>query len=80
MVTGWHPDYGSDPLNLKPKDAAELKTLQNKELNNCRLAMLAAAGILAQDLKPKAGPFRTVPFASHRRVCSLVTARWRCFS
>merc|ERR1712014_184141 len=43
-------DYGFDPLNLKPKDAAELKTLQNKELNNGRLAMFAAAGILAQEL------------------------------
>jgi len=50
MLTGWHLDYGFDPLNLKPKDAAELKTLQIKELNNGRLAMLAAAGILAQEM------------------------------
>jgi len=43
-------DYGFDPLNLKPKDAAEFKTLQNKELNNGRLAMFAAAGFMAQEL------------------------------
>merc|ERR1711976_456178 len=43
-------DYGFDPLNLKPKDPAALKELQNKELNNGRLAMLAAAGILAQEM------------------------------
>jgi hypothetical protein len=43
-------DYGWDPLNLTPKDPAALKELQNKELNNGRLAMLAAAGILAQEM------------------------------
>jgi hypothetical protein len=43
-------DYGFDPLNLKPSDPAALKELQNKELNNGRLAMLAAAGILAQEM------------------------------
>merc|ERR1712217_371023 len=42
-------DYGWDPLGLKPKDAKAFKELQNKELNNGRLAMLAAAGILAQE-------------------------------
>jgi hypothetical protein len=42
-------DYGWDPLGLKPKDAKELKELQNKELNNGRLAMFAAAGIIAQE-------------------------------
>jgi len=40
MLTGWHLDYGFDPLNLKPKDAVELKTLQSRELNNGRLPML----------------------------------------
>lgn len=43
-------DYGWDPLNLKPKDAKGLKELQNKELNNGRLAMFAAAGIIAQEM------------------------------
>merc|ERR1712048_995629 len=42
-------DYGWDPLGLKPKSAAEFLELQNKELNNGRLAMLAAAGIIAQE-------------------------------
>merc|ERR1712151_934534 len=42
-------DYGWDPLGLKPRDPKELKELQNKELNNGRLAMFAAAGIIAQE-------------------------------
>jgi len=42
-------DYGWDPLGLKPKDPKALKELQNKELNNGRLAMLAAAGMIAQE-------------------------------
>jgi len=42
-------DYGWDPLGLKPKDEKGLADLQNKELNNGRLAMLAAAGIVAQE-------------------------------
>jgi light-harvesting complex I chlorophyll a/b binding protein 4 len=43
-------DLGFDPLGLKPSSAAELKLLQTKELNNGRLAMLAAAGMIAQEL------------------------------
>lgn len=43
-------DFGFDPLGMKPKDAKGLKEMQNKELNNGRLAMLAAAGIIAQEL------------------------------
>jgi len=42
-------DYGWDPLGMKPKDAKGLKELQTKELNNGRLAMLATAGIIAQE-------------------------------
>jgi hypothetical protein len=42
-------DYQWDPLGMKPKDAKGLKELQDKELNNGRLAMLAAAGIIAQE-------------------------------
>jgi len=43
-------ELGFDPLGLKPKDPAELKTIQTKEINNGRLAMLAVVGILMQEL------------------------------
>ena len=43
-------DIGFDPLNLKPTDPAAFETMQNKELQNGRLAMLAAAGFMAQEL------------------------------
>jgi len=43
-------DIGFDPLGLKPKDPKELLAMQNKELNNGRLAMIAAAGMIAQEL------------------------------
>jgi light-harvesting complex I chlorophyll a/b binding protein 1 len=43
-------ELGFDPLGLKPTDPAELKEMQNKELNNGRLAMIAAAGMIAQEL------------------------------
>jgi hypothetical protein len=43
-------DLGFDPLNLKPEDPEEFKELQTKEINNGRLAMLAAAGMIAQEL------------------------------
>jgi len=43
-------DLGFDPLGMKPKDDKGLLELQNKELNNGRLAMLAAAGMIAQEL------------------------------
>ena len=43
-------DLGFDPLGLKPTDAQELKELQTKEINNGRLAMIAAAGMIGQEL------------------------------
>ena len=43
-------DIGFDPLGLKPEDAEELKVMQTKELQNGRLAMIAAAGFMAQEL------------------------------
>jgi len=43
-------DLGFDPLGLKPTDPVEFKAMQNKELNNGRLAMIAAAGMIAQEL------------------------------
>jgi len=43
-------DVGFDPLGLKPTDADEFATMQTKELQNGRLAMLAVAGFVAQEL------------------------------
>merc|ERR1711990_1084527 len=43
-------DVGFDPMGLKPTDPAEFAEMQTKELQNGRLAMLAAAGFLAQEL------------------------------
>ncbi len=42
-------DFGFDPLGLKPTNPAELKEMQTKELNNGRLAMIAIAGMVAQE-------------------------------
>jgi hypothetical protein len=41
---------GFDPLVLMPSDPEEFAILQTKELQNGRLAMLAAAGFMAQEL------------------------------
>mmetsp|Transcript_44778 Transcript_44778/g.108172 ORF Transcript_44778/g.108172 Transcript_44778/m.108172 type:complete len:213 (+) Transcript_44778:176-814(+) len=43
-------NIGFDPLGLKPEDPEEFFEMQTKELQNGRLAMLAAAGFLAQEL------------------------------
>lgn len=56
----YNPDYipgdiGFDPLGLKPSDPEEFKIKQTKELQNGRLAMLASAGFLAQELANKKG-------------------------
>jgi hypothetical protein len=42
-------DIGFDPLGLKPTDPLEFDEMQTKELNNGRLAMLAAIGMIAQE-------------------------------
>jgi len=46
-------DYGFDPLGLKPSDPAALAEMQTKELNNGRLAMIAIAGMVVQELITK---------------------------
>merc|ERR1711953_1560053 len=43
-------DYGFDPLGIKPADPEELEAMQNKELNNGRLAMHAIAGAIVQEM------------------------------
>lgn len=43
-------NLGFDPLGLKPTDPKEYREMQNKELNNGRLAMIAAAGMIAQEV------------------------------
>merc|ERR1719258_31965 len=52
--TALRPGYvpgqiGFDPLGLAPQDPAEFRLMQEKELAHCRLAMIAAAGFLAQE-------------------------------
>jgi len=42
-------DLKFDPLGLKPEDQEEFEIMQTKELQHGRLAMLAAAGFLAQE-------------------------------
>jgi hypothetical protein len=44
-------DLDFDPLGLKPEDPEEFKEMQTKELQHCRLAMLAAAGMIVQELQ-----------------------------
>ena len=43
-------NLGFDPLNLAPEDPDKYLRLQNKELSNGRLAMIAIAGMVAQEL------------------------------
>lgn len=43
-------DIGFDPLGLKPEDPEEFDIMVTKELQNGRVAMLAAAGFMAQEL------------------------------
>lgn len=43
-------DYGFDPLGLKPTNPSELAEMQTKEINNGRLAMIAIAGMVVQEL------------------------------
>jgi len=43
-------NLGFDPLGLKPEDPKEFVEMQTKELNNGRLAMIAVAGMVAQEV------------------------------
>lgn len=58
LRTGYVPgDLDFDPLGLKPEDPEELKEMQTKELQHGRLAMLAAAGMIVQELQTGATLF-----------------------
>ena len=43
-------DLGYDPSHVKPKNPYQLRSMENKELNNGRLAMIGIAGMLVQEL------------------------------
>merc|ERR1719331_1714063 len=56
--TALRPGYvpgqiGFDPLGLAPEDPAEFREMQERELAHARLAMIAAAGFLAQEAVSK---------------------------
>merc|ERR1719401_553191 len=51
-------DFGFDPLNLKPKSEEKFQNMQNFEISNGRLAMLAAVGIISQEVATGQKAFR----------------------
>ena len=62
-------DVGFDPLGLKPTDPAEFATMQTKELQNGRLAMLGVAGMCAQELVNHKTIAETLDF--YQKYCKL---------
>jgi len=55
-------DIGFDPLNLKPEDPKAFASMQTRELQNGRLAMLGVAGMCAQELVNHRTIFETIDF------------------
>ena len=55
-------DLGFDPLGLKPSNAEEFANIQAKELSNGRLAMLAAIGMMGQELANGKPVLADLPF------------------
>ena len=52
LRAGYTPgDIDFDPLGLCPEDPEEFKIMQTKELQHGRLAMLAAAGMIVQEIQ-----------------------------
>jgi len=50
LKPGYYPgDLGWDPLGIKPEDPMRFRRMQECELSHGRLAMLAAAGFMAQE-------------------------------
>jgi hypothetical protein len=55
LKPGYTPgDLGFDPFGIAPEDPEEFRLMQEKELAHARLAMIAAAGFLAQEAVTKA--------------------------
>lgn len=51
LRTSYYPgDLGWDPLGLKPSEADDFAEMVTKELQHGRLAMIAVAGMCAQEL------------------------------
>ena len=65
-------DLGFDPLGLTPADADEFDQLRTKELNNGRLAMLAVAGIVTQELVNGKGVLENLGFGTQLAVIQKV--------
>lgn len=57
-------DVGFDPLGLKPEDPKEYATMQTRELQNGRLAMIGVAGMCSQELVNHRSIFETFDFYS----------------
>jgi hypothetical protein len=58
LKEGYIPgDLGFDPLGMKPTNSADYLSMQAKELNNGRLAMIAVAGMVGQELATQHGLF-----------------------
>lgn len=56
---GYYPgDFGWDPAGVRPQNPADLEAMQTRELQHGRLAMLAVAGIVAQELTDGLGIVR----------------------
>lgn len=53
-------DLGWDPLGLKPDEPEAFATLQTKEINNGRLAMIGVAGMIVQELVNGKGIFENL--------------------
>ena len=58
-------DLGFDPLGLMPVREDDLLTMQTKELQNGRLAMLAVAGFVAQELVDGRGIFEHLEYTGY---------------